>query len=110
VRDGRLHVPGLKGPLVRDPIRHIYANVYDLRVERRFAMHEGRTLPRMLVRGRAVLENCTIGVAGEQETNRELKSNCKPCPPDSPHHEWNVIFGFAEADWEFGSEDEWWVE
>jgi hypothetical protein len=109
-RNGRLYVPGLKEPLHRDPVRHITASVDSLKVERLFQTDEGKTIPRMFVRGTATLKNCTIGLAGEKETFRELRFVCHPCPPDSPEHEWNVIFGFSKADWEIGNDDEWWIE
>jgi len=34
----------------------------------------------------------------------------KPAPPDKPELEWSIIIGFSEADWEFDSADEWWME
>jgi hypothetical protein len=109
-RDGRLFVPGLKEPLDRDRIRHIRANVTDLKVQRYFENVDGKTNPRFFALGLATLENCTIGIAGEKEVFRQLRMSCKPVHPDSPQYEWRVIVGFSEADWEIGNEDKWWME
>lgn len=109
-KDDRLYVPGLAEPLERDGIRHIHIEASDLRVKRSFSTIDGKTFDRMFVVGKAWLENCTIGIAGEEEKSRELSFHCKPCDPDEPDGEWLIQFGHVEGSWEIGTEDEWFVE
>jgi len=109
-KDNQLFVPGLKEPLERDGIRSIYIEVSGLNVTRAFENNEGKTSPRTYARGECYLENCSIGIAGDKEKTRSLSFFCHSCSPNEPDYEWNIRFGFISADWEIGTDDEWYVE
>lgn len=109
-REGQLYVPGLDKPLIRVDYRSIYFDVSDLKLTRDFTTYSGKTSPRLFVRGKATLENCTIGLATSKDVTRNCSFVAEGIHPDEAKHEWRVSFGFLEADWEIGSEDDWFIQ
>jgi hypothetical protein len=91
-------------------IRSLEISVSELKVIRGFQAYEGKTTPGIHVRGKAWLENCNIGLAVEKEMTRACSFVAGPVHPDDAQHEWNVSFGFIEADWEIGNEDDWFIQ
>ena len=113
VTDGTLTVPEIAGEWHHEPFRTLWVEVSDLRLGQAVSTDYGTISRSPQLSGMAKIQRDTLRLAGWGDICRTLPVTIRPAIPQEDGNGYTPftgVLGFIAGDWEFKSEDTWFLE
>ncbi|MCJ2020975.1 hypothetical protein MKK70_01275 [Methylobacterium sp. E-041] len=113
VTDGTMAIPEVEGEWHHDPYRTLWVEVSNLKMGQAVSTDYGTISRTPQISGMATIRRDTVRLAGWGDTCRVLPVTIRPAIPQEDgngYTPFTSVLGFIAGDWEFKSEDAWFLE